>query len=221
MKIYCALFLILALDIISFAAGTNVIYMTDDGNLYLEGTKDGQYVQFLNPTKIEAAKKSRESLPAEDFHEGNWGNITDGLRLSLRLVKDTYTNGEPITAILLFRNVTNSLVDTKTNVSFYAQFFPWLDGPAKFTITTQHGSIIPGQEKPLSIDETGEFLHQPRQMLQRKYFEHINSGYSVGPGRYTIQAYIPLQFVNTQTNGTVLKRWSEDIKSAPVELKVE
>lgn len=47
----------------------------------------------------------RETLPAEEYPEGNWGPVTNGLRMSIRFYQTTFTNGEPIHAIILWRNV--------------------------------------------------------------------------------------------------------------------
>ena len=45
--------------------------------------------------------------PAEDDPEGHWGAPSEGYQLSIRLEKETFTNGEPITASVLLRNVSD------------------------------------------------------------------------------------------------------------------
>ena len=75
-------------------AQTNFFY-TDDG---LGKTSD----------KVEASRRSHESLPANLFRVGNWGPIVEGFQLSLRFSKQSYTNGEPVHGAILLRNVSGS-----------------------------------------------------------------------------------------------------------------
>ena len=56
---------------------------------------------------IETATNSPESQPADKDPEGHWGQATNGFQLSLRFEKETFTNGEPIMAITLMRNITS------------------------------------------------------------------------------------------------------------------
>jgi hypothetical protein len=57
---------------------------------------------------INQAEKLPESRPAELDPDGHWGEATNGLQVSLRFEKKFFTNGEPVVATLLLRNVTNS-----------------------------------------------------------------------------------------------------------------
>ena len=89
------------------AEETNEIYVTEDNF----GFFADQHSAGLHHDKLLAeAKKTRESLPSKDFPEGNWGEVINGLQLSLRFDKQTYTNGEKITAIMLIRNTTNQAI---------------------------------------------------------------------------------------------------------------
>ena len=47
------------------------------------------------------------TLAADEDPDGNWGLVTDGFQLSIRFSKSTYTNGEPIEALVIFRNVSD------------------------------------------------------------------------------------------------------------------
>src|SRR5437867_456520 len=98
MKITFILILLLVYRI-THAEETNKLFITDNGFLVADHER-----------LLEEAKKSKESLPAEAFPEGNWGSPKKGFQLSLRFDKPTYTNGENITAIILLRNVTNTTV---------------------------------------------------------------------------------------------------------------
>jgi hypothetical protein len=54
-----------------------------------------------------AALNAPECAPVEDDPEGNWGEMVDGLRLSLRFQPRSITNGTPLVAVVILRNVTN------------------------------------------------------------------------------------------------------------------
>ena len=60
--------------------------------------------------RIKDAAKLPESHPAEQDPEGHWGEATNGLQISLRFEKQTFTNGEPVNAVMFMRNVTNQPV---------------------------------------------------------------------------------------------------------------
>jgi hypothetical protein len=85
-------------------AETNLFYVTDDGFLI---SKYHNQIS-MNPRKVQEAKKLRESLPANQYPEGNWGEPTNGFQLSLHFEKQVFTNGESIMATTLMRNITNT-----------------------------------------------------------------------------------------------------------------
>src|SRR5208283_2339530 len=89
--------LLAAIISVSGAGDTNKVFLTEDGFLRVDRAR-----------KLEEAKKSKESLPAEEFPEGNWGTVTNGFQLSLRFEKTAFARGEPIVAVLLLRNTTNT-----------------------------------------------------------------------------------------------------------------
>lgn len=60
------------------------------------------------PEQIEKALRAHDSRPAKDAPEGNWGSAVEGFQLSLRLDKKSFTNGEPITACVILRNVSGT-----------------------------------------------------------------------------------------------------------------
>lgn len=70
------------------------------------------------------------------------------MQLSLRFAKQPYTNGEPITAILLVRNVTNELV------SFGLLQKGMLGRPIPFEVMAGDGHLIPAREYSTWIMET-------------------------------------------------------------------
>lgn len=77
--------------------------LTDENRLFWY--KDGQ--RLVRTTRIREAQASRESRPAERDPEGHWGRVVDGFQLSLRFDKQAFTNGEPVVATILMRNVSD------------------------------------------------------------------------------------------------------------------
>jgi hypothetical protein len=156
-------------------------YITDDGNLNVLGFTNNMYV--MRPEDLAAARQQPECRPAADFPEGNWGPVESGYQLSLRLNKPAYTNGEPIFATLLMRNVTNAAV--------YLHYgaFP-MDGeygPIGFVVTSKSGVLTPREFGGPYIVTTAAF----RWVLpgtQAKYVERLNRRYDLTNGTYTVQA---------------------------------
>src|SRR6516165_5223792 len=81
-------------------AQTNEFYVTEEShtNAYFTPTAE----------QIDRAKHANESHPAKDDPDGKWGQIKDGFLLSVRMAKSTFTNGEPVLAIIILRNVSNN-----------------------------------------------------------------------------------------------------------------
>jgi hypothetical protein len=198
------LFFLLQLCQIAFYAKadvTNELYVTDNnpGLIYVGHSAEEHKLQLLAE-----AKTNRESLPAQDFPEGNWGAIMNGSQLSLRFDKQAYTNGEPITAILLIRNTTNQLIQYPNSD------YPNEDGPFLLLATTDTGESMPSKEVQSGpISAGGSAFLAP--YTQRKYAERLNNRYNLTNGMYLIHA-----LVKTETVGGVA-----EIKSAAVPIKIE
>ncbi len=56
------------------------------------------------------AKRAKESQPAADDPEGNWGRVEEGFQLSVRFDKAEFIASEPITGSVIVRNVSPSLL---------------------------------------------------------------------------------------------------------------
>ena len=86
MKIIILVFLLLSLSIVLSVPvdGTNKLYITDDGWLSVYA---GEPTDTHRKALIEQAKKTMESLPAEDFPEGNWGKLQTGVNFRCVLPK--------------------------------------------------------------------------------------------------------------------------------------
>ena len=147
-----------------------------------------------------------ECRPAKDFPEGNWGSTNAGLQLSLRFTKQTYTDGEPITAILLVRNVTNELV------SFVLLQNGMLGGPIPFEVMAGDGHLIPAREYStwIMVNPSSWMPTIPPQ-TQRKLEEHLDGAYNLTNGTYSIRAVLSVG----QEEGNA------EVKSAAVPLRIE
>ena len=185
---------------------TNELYMTEDIQIMYRGNAGEIHQDAI----LAAAKKAREALSAKDFPEGNWGGVEHGLQLSLRLARPDFTNGEPIFATLLLRNTTTS----NMNSFMYPPYTEFCDGPADFNIASASGEVPPSHA-PL-IPGVMPGLHDaPNSKVQHKILEHVDSGYHLTNGAYTIQAVIKVIYPGSN-------HWEHvEVKSAkvPVEIK--
>jgi hypothetical protein len=214
MKIYLLIFS-LFVNTLAKAGETNVLYPTEDEE-YGHAVRSNQPAAAKARYDVlwEAAKKTRESLPAIDFPEGNWGVVTNGCQLSLRFVKPVYTNGEPVTVILLLRNFTN-----KEKKQEYCRYRGHLDGPAHFRIVSKSGEVIAEKQPPGEVVDSNMFSDLPFPGMQHRYVQHMNKGYDFTNGEYLVQASIPIQNVE-HVNGKSVFQW-EEVKSATVSIKIE
>jgi hypothetical protein len=164
-------------------AQTNGFYITDESLLGRE--KPGHF----SAEQIEAAKHAKDSRPAQDDPEGNWGAVSEGFQLSLRLEKNSFTNGEPIKVLVILRNVSDKSLEFL--ISTYG------DPQIAFT-------LMKGQDVLKRLDDaTGtNFLDSVRKIrteslitseclpgTQRKFTFDLNPIYDLSaPGNYEIQA---------------------------------
>jgi len=190
------LFLLFAICSMLRAAETNDLYLTDDGK-----SIDGWSLHpEKNPKLVQAAIMTNESLPAEEFPEGHWGSVQDGFQLSLRFDKQSYTNGEPICAILLLRNVTNRVLR-------YGVGPDYVDCPVGFSVTSTDGKQIPLLEKFFSGGSAWQVFLPPK--TQHRYTGLLKERYELTNGIYSVCA---LKVVGLN---------HETVKSSGVEIKVE
>ena len=84
---------------------------------------------MIRVRSIEEAKRSKESQSAEQDPDGHWGEITNGLQMSLRFEKGEYRVGEPLTAVVLLRNVEN------VQLKFLMQYVSGRPSPVNILVT--------------------------------------------------------------------------------------
>ena len=125
--------LILSTSLATVLAETNQFYLTDDFV-----THYGDTLPFT-PEQIESAKHAKDCRPAEQDPEGHWGQPTEGFQLSIRLQKESFTNGEPVTACVILRNVSGRLLRYLT-----ARF----DDPMSKIVLMRGQERVPGKNEP-------------------------------------------------------------------------
>ncbi len=76
-------------------------FVNDDGRISADSS--GKVV--LEDWRIELAKKAKESRPAHLDPEGNWGEPSSGMQMSIRLDKSSYKVGESVNATIIVRNL--------------------------------------------------------------------------------------------------------------------
>jgi hypothetical protein len=185
---------------------TNNCYITDDGLI-------GAYTGFVLAKHLEKATNTRECLPAKDFPEGNWGEPKHGYQLSLRFIKTTFTNGEPVMATILVRNLTNVWLD------FHALEIQ-MGGPASFSVTNSRGETMQVTPYSPGILSSTSFSPPIAAHTQRKYEECLSNGFVLTNDTYRVQAYIdvPIEEAgSTNANGRPQK---QKVTSASVAIKI-
>jgi hypothetical protein len=154
------------------------LFLTDNGRLFWY--KKGE--RLVETRVIEEAQKSQESRPAERDPEGHWGAATNGFQLSLRFEKADYTNGEPVTGIILLRNVSDKpLKYTRAAVIGHPSPIAvsvWKDGK-KANLKTDDGMFI----VPSAIGVTVHPRTQHRYQLRLERFYDLSQS-----GTYSVQA---------------------------------
>ncbi|HTR43384.1 MAG TPA: hypothetical protein VMH87_17365 [Pseudomonadales bacterium] len=173
------LIFLLFYGVVVFGSETSLFYVTDDGFLVYKSHKQ----ITLNPQKVEEAKKSKESLPAAAYPEGNWGNVQNGFQLSMRLKKISFTNGEPIVATILLRNVTNQIL------SYPLINIAGRDGPIGLVIVDDKGNDILPESDDITIISAHESSIFPG--TQKKFVELLNQTSAFKTNKnYSVYAHI-------------------------------
>jgi len=165
-------------------ADTNQFYLTDDFV-----THYGDSLPFT-AKHIEMAKHAKECRPADQDPEGHWGPVTEGFQLSVRLERESFTNGEPVTACVILRNVSGKL---------RRYFTAPMHDPMSKILLTRGGQRVPTNDEPkpgASAPERlkpvfgGSMWSFPSPAgTQRKFFVELNKMFDLGTnGEYVVQA---------------------------------
>ena len=190
---------ILLFCILQSTAETNQVFVTVDPG-YI--TASGGYVLVQETNE---ATKKLESLPAKDFPQGNWGAETGGFQLSCRFEKTMFTNGEPMIAIVLVRNVS-------TNQLGYSADWVHADGPIDLVITTEKGQAIP---QNIYWGESSGRRSGIRPGTQLKYNESLNLRYTLTNGTYLVNARLGLRWDSQKKAGVFVESGKAKITIVP------
>lgn len=107
------------------------LFLTDENRLF--SYKNGERV--VDTRRVQQAEKCSESRPAEQDPEGHWGKVVDGFQLSLRFEKQEFTNGEPVWATILLRNVSDR------QLTYIAEEVAGRPSPIHVSVWTQQGKL--------------------------------------------------------------------------------
>ena len=110
MNLLVAVVLIVLGIAFSAVAQTNRFFITDESKSHYR-----EEVGRFTPEQIARAQQAKDSRPADQDPEGNWGPVTEGFQLSIRFQKNTFTNEEPITAGVIMRNLTDGMLTIPCN----------------------------------------------------------------------------------------------------------
>jgi hypothetical protein len=154
-----------------FASETNRLFVTiNDGGENVSDYKNG----------------TDEHLPAEQFPAGNWGQATNGIQVSLRFDKPDYTNGEPITATILVRNISSQRMPYR---KFYVS---GRDGPVRFDVSSASNRHVEGMPVGENCSIMGADI---RAGGQNKFVERFDKEFYLTNGTYFVQAYVDTGFL--------------------------
>jgi hypothetical protein len=155
------------------------------------------------------------SAETNDVTESNWGPVESGFQLSLSLEKHTFTNNEPIVAILLLRNVTNA--------NLWLTYLPrwpvgFSDGPVGFNVVSEKGICIPQHDYRIEnvISENSPATLMPE--TQAKFVERLDKRFDLTNGIYSIHAVVDTwsgPFPKIDTNHLIATNIEYAIMHAP------
>ena len=162
----------------------------------------------IDPGVITEAQRTRECWPAKDFPEGNWGKPEDGVQVSLRFDKRSYTNREPIRAIVLVRNASNRVF------VFYDSNDVGL-GTVSYLAYTESNQYVASKPKYSGLRLYSGTINSVHPGMQRKFEDDFNRTYDLTSGNYLVEASI----ISHRAAGTNMVPY--EIKSAKVPIGIK
>jgi hypothetical protein len=140
----------------------------------------------LRPEFIEQAGVAKDSRPAEEDPEGNWGQPAGGMQLSVRFDKDSYDVGKPIVATVIFRNVTNEEISAPLNILRFDTEMVVTDEKGRQLETKKPEGLTDFEKRLCRTVQDPKFRTiMPR--AQEKYQVKLNDSFDlVAPGTYQV-----------------------------------
>ena len=203
-RLLASLFLVAALIsnvAITQAASTADVFVTDDGTIKTDSSGRAIFQNW----QLEAASKAKESRPAHLDPEGNWGEPSSGMQMSIRLEKSTYKVGEPVNATIIVRNLDQKSREYRVfypdergfGLSLFAQ---GRAGPVLSKIDSRATNEF-GKVSRLPITKVGHFWLSPA--TQQKHEVRLDRIYDLTrPSSYMVSA--SRDILDPDTGGTSL-----------------
>ena len=152
---------------------------------------------ILNPILIKAAETNPECWSANLFPEGNWGSIVEGGQVSLRMLKTTLTNGEPVSVITLIRDATNS---PDKSICIYPSYNDATWDSVRFYLwDSNHHEVLPKPGPSFRNPSGGTGSYPIRNHTQEKKLIQLNTSFDLTNGTYFVQAAV-LGYLVASTN---------------------
>lgn len=167
-------------------------------NFFVTDLEDRPYTSFHSATN------SPESRPCETDSDGHWGEDVFGFRIGLRLAKRSFTNGEPVEAIVLLRNVSGK-----------TRHFPVPHGePTGFQAIFNGKREMrsePGGGRPINAKQWEMWAQS-----QKRFVIRVDRRLDMSqPGKYIVWAQMETKYPSSGPPWAVAQ-----IFSAPVEIEV-
>lgn len=157
--------------------------------------------------QVKKARRAKDSRPASADPEGNWGVPSQGFQLSLRFNKASFTNGEPVIASVILRNVSDRTLD-----------YPYEYAPdnREITFNVLRGEtrvygmydLTPGAsfaDKVRAAPSGHGWIRSSPPGTQRKFFVNLDKIYSLtNTGEYTVFAKRTIRNQDSNQNSEVV-----------------
>jgi len=156
---------------------TNLFLTDEHGLFWYKG-----HERLIAVKKIEEAQKSRESRPADEDPEGHWGSVSHGCQISLSFEKLEFTNGEPVIATMLMRNVSDR------PITYLRQIILGHPSPIYVSVWQGEKTLRLKTDENISISHSrSNVTLQPR--TQHRYRLRLDEFYDLSTnGLYSVQA---------------------------------
>jgi hypothetical protein len=160
--------------LVNFRSATNEVCLTINDFSFEALAKIRQ--GLVDSNSLAKAIDSGESKPEGKDQQGNWGSVSEGFRLSLRFTTTESKRGQPITATVLVRNVSQQ------DLEFDRLMTDW---DFQFRVSDNFGHLL----KDVNPAEPGFLGHKtfplyPR--TQRKYIIRLDPHFVFEKGEYSI-----------------------------------
>ncbi len=119
--------------------------------------------------------------------EGNWGATSGGLLLSLRFEKPVYETTEPVNAIVILRNATNSEVRYRECALADGSSREIQMSAVEFLVTNDTTHTVMEAKRIDTVFQHHESF--PLRPLQQTFYVHpLDQFFKLEPGNYSVQA---------------------------------